>query len=79
MHINNIKSDNNVANLKWGTASENTKAAFNEGLISNDKGFNDSQSFPVCCFDLNTNLLGIYGSISQASIKLGTTKTTISL
>ena len=32
MHIDNDKTNNNVDNLKWGTVSENTKAAFEDGL-----------------------------------------------
>ncbi len=33
MHIDDIKTNNSVNNLKWGTVSENTKDAFNKGLI----------------------------------------------
>lgn len=32
-HINNIKSDNNIENLEWVTTSENTKRAYDDGLI----------------------------------------------
>lgn len=33
MHINNIKTDNRVDNLKWGTYRENTIQAEHDGLI----------------------------------------------
>lgn len=33
MHINNIKDDNRSCNLQWGTHSENTKQAVNDGLV----------------------------------------------
>lgn len=34
MHLDNNKSNNNYLNLQWGTVSENTKQAFDDGLIS---------------------------------------------
>lgn len=68
MHIDNNKCNNCVSNLKWGTVSENTKQAFDDGLIKNDIGFDDSQSKPVILLDYNTyNKINIYGSICQAS------------
>lgn len=67
-HKNNIKSDNNVTNLYWTTTAENTKKAFDDGLVINDKGFDDSQSHPVKMFDTKTNkLLGIFGSCCEAA------------
>ncbi len=39
MHIDNDKSNNNVNNLKWGSISENTKQAFNDGLEDTAKDY----------------------------------------
>ena len=78
MHIDNDKTNNNVNNLKWGTISQNTKQAFDDGLLKNDKGFNDSQSKPVCMFDYTGKLVDVYGSISIAAKTLNINKLTIS-
>ena len=52
MHLDNDKTNLNVKNLKWGTVSENTQAAFDDKLQINDKSWEDSQSVHVCAFDL---------------------------
>lgn len=78
-HKNNIKSDNRVENLYWTTISENTKKAFDDGLLKNDKGFDDSQSIPVIMFDTYTNKqLQIFGSIKEAYKQTGISISTIS-
>jgi hypothetical protein len=77
MHLDDNKANPKKDNLKWGTVSENTKDAFEKGLAYNDKGFDDSQSFPVCVFNLKQELKHIYGSVSIASIETGVTKTGI--
>ena len=78
-HRNNIKTDNRKDNLYWGTISENTKQAFDDGLAVNDKGYDDSQSMPVNMYDTKTNrLLNKFGSISEAHKETGIDKTTIS-
>lgn len=77
-HKNNIKTDNRVENLYWTTYSENSQKAVNDGLLVNDKGFDDSQSKPVSMYDTLTNeLLGTYGSIIEANKATGVAKTTI--
>ena len=77
-HIDNDKANPELSNLKWGTTSSNTKEAFDDGLAKNDKGWDDSQSVPVCCFDSKTKqFLCCYGSISEASRDTGVTKTGI--
>lgn len=77
-HKNNIKSDNRVENLYWTTPSENTQKAVDDGLLVNDKGYEDSQSQPVYMFDTYTNKkIGAFGSISEASRCTGIGKNTI--
>lgn len=79
MHMDNNKANKHYTNLKWGTVSENTKAAYDQlGFLNfNDKGWDNSQSIHVCSFDLQGNLLNKYGSVGEASKELGITKTTI--
>lgn len=77
MHKDNNKSNPNADNLQWGTVSQNTKQAFDDGLQINAKGWEDSQSIHVCSFDLEGNLLNKYGSVGAASREIGVTKTTI--
>lgn len=75
MHLDNNKQNNCVDNLKFGTISENTKAAFADKLIINAKGFEDSQSKPVYKICSTTKqVISVYGSISIASKECGITK-----
>lgn len=76
-HKNNIKSDDRVDNLYWTTTSENTKKAFDDGLVKNDKGYDDSQSYPVIVYNLNGEEVGRYGSVSECHRVLGVSKSTI--
>lgn len=76
-HKNNIKHDNRVDNLYWTTISENTQKAFDDGLITNDSGFMDSQSNPVGVFDHEKRIIRIYGSHRACSKDLGITMSTI--
>ncbi len=77
MHKDNNRSNNTVENLKWGTVFENTKSAFDDGLIKNDRSWDDNQSIPVAVFDLDKNHITNFGSISEASRNLDITKTGI--
>ena len=77
MHLDNDKSNPAVENLKWGTISENTKAAFDDGLEVNAKGMNDSQSIPVVAFTKDGDRVGLYGSATEASKILGVSKSTV--
>lgn len=77
-HKNNIKSDNRVENLYWTTYSENTQKAVKDGLLVNDKGYEDSQSKPVIMYETATNKeLGRYGSMREAARLTGCPLTTI--
>lgn len=77
-HKNNIKSDNRVENLYWTTIAENSQKAVDEGLSVNAKGFDDSQSMPVVCFDMSMKPIKVYGSICEAHKELRVSKSTIS-
>lgn len=76
-HQNNIKHDNRVENLYWTTASENTKKAFDDGLIENRKGYEDEQSYPIIAYDVYGNEVGKYGSVTICSKILGVSKSTV--
>ncbi len=66
-HRNNIKYDNRVENLYWTTYSENTQKAVDDGLLVNDKGYQDSQSQPVTMFNTYTNeIIQKFGSAREA-------------
>ena len=67
MHKDNNKTNNNVENLKWGTISENTRQAFDDGLAVNDKSWDDSQSIPVKTIDKNGKTIDTFGSMGEAS------------
>lgn len=78
MHKNNNKADNNVSNLQWGTAKDNTKQAVDDGLLVNDSSWDDSQSVAVDQYDTITNeLINSFGSVSEAERKTGITMATI--
>lgn len=76
-HKDDNKANRHMDNLEWGTPSSNTKDAFDRCLIVNDAGYEDSQSLPVYCFDLNKNLIKDYGSVSEAHKDLGVSKSTV--
>lgn len=68
MHKNNNKKDNRVSNLKWGTVSQNTKQAFEDGFAHNAKGVDDSQSIPCDMYETATNkFVRTFGSCKEAS------------
>lgn len=77
-HKNNIKTDNRVENLYWTTYGENSQKAVKDGLLVNDKGFDDSQSMPVNMYSTFTNeLIKKYGSMREASKETGISISTI--
>jgi len=78
MHIDNDKKNNDMSNLRWGTISENTKQAFDDGLAKNDMGWEDSQSMPVDQYDSATNILiAEFGSVKEAARATGIHASTI--
>ena len=74
MHKDNNKANPVLENLEWGTVAINTQNAYNDNLAHTDKSWDDSQSIPVCCFDLEGHLLQKCGSVSEASRIYGFTK-----
>lgn len=77
-HRNNIKHDNRAANLYWTTSSENTQKAVDDGLLVNNKGWEDSQSMPVSMYNVFTNEhIEDYGSASEAERQTGIQMSTI--
>lgn len=76
-HIDNNKLNNYVDNLQWVTASENCKKRCDDGLLINTKGYEDSQSIPVICFNLDKTIYKKFGSITQAYKELKISKSTI--
>ena len=68
-HKDNNKSNNTKENLYWTTISENTKKAFDDGLLVNDKGFGDSQSIPVTVYK-NNKFFKEYGSVHECHREL---------
>ena len=76
-HKDDNKANRHMNNLEWGTPSQNTKDAHDRFMLQNDKGWEDSQSIPVCSFNLQGELLQKYGSVGEAYRDLNITKTTI--
>lgn len=76
-HKDDNKANKHMDNLEWGTPSQNTKDAHDRFLLQNDKGWDDSQSIPVCSFNLQGELLKKYGSVGEAYRDLNITKTAI--
>lgn len=76
-HRDNIRSNPDVSNLYWTTYSENSQKAVDEHRLINDKGYNDSQSKPVICYDNNYNEIARYGSVTECHKAIGISKSTI--
>ncbi len=77
-HRNNIKTDNRIENLYWTTYQENIQKAVDDGLLVNDKSYDDSQSHPVIMYETRTNRkIAEFGSICEASKITGIAKNTI--
>lgn len=76
-HKDNIKEHCDASNLYWTTNSENIQKAVDDGLLVNDKGYEDSQSKPVICYDKYFNEICRFGSISECHRELGVSKSTV--
>jgi hypothetical protein len=54
MHKDNNPHNNHVDNLKWGNTSENTKQAYDDGLVKNHYSpFKERVSCPDCGYTTN--------------------------
>lgn len=76
-HKDNNKANPSVDNLEWGTASYNTKKAFEDGLEVNARGWDDNQSKPISVYGEDCKLYKVFGSVGEASRELGVTKSAI--
>lgn len=73
-HLDGNKQNNNVENLEWTTASDNTRHAYKIGLMKGIKGINAK---PVVQLKGGETICA-YGAILEASIATGTNKANIS-
>ena len=76
-HKDNNKQNNVYTNLYWTTTQENTQKSFDDKLQINASGFDDSQSLPVCVFNINKNFIEAIGSCTLASKKYNVSKSTV--
>ena len=76
-HKDNDKTNCNVENLYWTTNAENIKKAVIDGLLINDKGYDDSQSIPVIAYNEKFEEIGKYGSATECSKILHVSKSTV--
>jgi len=74
-HIDGDKTNNNINNLEWVTAAENTKHAINNGLFV----FNliPAKKRKVIQLDMDGNILNKYNSMKEAAEKYDTSYTNI--
>ena len=87
MHINNVRTDNRIENLKWWTQSENVLQAYREWRAkSTFTGESMRWKFWekhhlskwILHYDWTWNIIWIYGSILEASRNTWVPKSTIS-
>ena len=57
MHLDNNSKNNHYSNLRWGTISENTQQAFDDGLVKNIR--------QVELLDLDSNIVKEFMSVSE--------------
>lgn len=77
-HINRNRSDNSIENLEWVTHKENAEHAISFVDTYIKSRANHYNSKRVIQKDLNGNNLKTWGSVIEASISLGISKSSIS-
>jgi len=77
-HIDGDKENNNIDNLEWCTAQENTQHAFKTNLIPIKKGAKHHYAKKIIQYDKNGNFIKEWGSIIDVEIELGICRTAIS-
>lgn len=65
-HINTIRTDNRIENLRWATRSENCL-----NPITNERQKNSQHSTPVAQYSLEGELIAVYRSIKEAARQTG--------
>jgi len=66
-HLNGVKDDNRLDNLRWATMKEQGQTTKLLGLVTKKMGKDHHQSKDVYEYDLQGNLLNIWGSIGEAA------------
>lgn len=56
MHLNNVKYDYDISNLKWGTQSENVAQAYSDGLFRVNKYTKSKATIQGICEDLELGI-----------------------
>ncbi len=83
-HKDGNKLNNNLNNLEWMTQAENLQHAYNTGLSKYSpkkydySGVNNPCSISVGQYDINMNLITIFGSAKEAQRKTGIHQASIS-
>ena len=78
-HINTIRTDNRVENLRWVTRLENNRNVntvskikkWSMAYMATHRGSNNPCAKPVSQYAIDNSLVGTYGSLVEASEKTG--------
>lgn len=66
-HVNNVKTDNRVDNLKWVTRSDNMKNNYSRGATTAEKQGSKGKKIEI--LDLEDNSLGVFNSLKEATLE----------
>jgi predicted 3-demethylubiquinone-9 3-methyltransferase (glyoxalase superfamily) len=73
-HIDGNRWNNHWSNLEWCTSKENNEHAINNNIRPKKRSRvseNTSISIPIAQYDINNNLIDVYGSSEEAARQLG--------